>query len=382
MMSAPSSCCTAFRRDSSSIELETDSKSSTSFHGSNSWCETKDADFPHESAWIEVVHKKAKQDLRKMKRHQQTLSHHRMRTATAVHTSPQVRTATVVPISSSPTPPIQIYPIALEIIQTAIKSAKSDLILAQVMDAMKSEPDARSLRVAISQVTLPSKSTNRLIGNWKYDKDFPMLNRTSTVQDAHRPTMKSIKKVHFPMNNHSPKKMNTISSKHHSKQVHSCIVHCMSAAEHHDTSYKNKEFLLSNQRPTFKYVKDPHSHQRKFVLNEHYRNNECVHHAYTVTYEPPDGQTDEGQTDPPSDKPIPSFDPNLTQSTLRVTRSTSRLIQSTVQVPTERVDIMTAPSAEDSEQPEEVAIESIGVSFKRNYETDSHDGKQYYYMRQ
>jgi hypothetical protein len=135
-----------------------------------------------QSAWIEVVHKKAKHDLRKMKRHQQTLSHHRMRTATAVHTPPQVRTATVVPTSSSPTPPVQIYPIALEIIQTAIKSAKSDVILTQVMDAMKSEPGARSLRMAVSQVTLPSKSTNRLIGNSKYDKDFPMLNRVPAVR--------------------------------------------------------------------------------------------------------------------------------------------------------------------------------------------------------
>jgi hypothetical protein len=40
---------------------------------------------------------------------------------------------------------------------------------------------------------------------------------------------------------------------------------------------------MSNQRPTFKYFKDPQTHQRKFVLNEHYRNNECDHHAYTVT---------------------------------------------------------------------------------------------------
>jgi hypothetical protein len=334
MMSAPSSCCTAFRHDSSSIELETNSKSSTSFHGSNSWCETKDANCPHESAWIEVVHKKAKQDLRKMKRHQQTLSHHRMRTATAVHTPPQVCTATVVPISSSPTPPIQIYPIALEIIQIAINSAKSDLILNQVMDAMKSEPDARSLRMAVSQVTLPSKSTtNRLIGKSKYDKDFPMLNRVPTVPDVHRPTMKSIKKVHFlSMNHQSIKKMKPTASKSHPKKVHSCIVHCMSATEHHDTSYMNKDFLMSDQRPTFTFFHDHRSHQRKFVLNQH---RDCDHHAYTVTDEPSDGHTDDGQTEPPSDKPIPPLDPTLRQSTMRVTRSTARTIQSTIQVPTE-----------------------------------------------
>jgi hypothetical protein len=125
MMSAPSSCCTAFRRDNSSIELETDSKSYTSFHGSNSWCETKDVDFPHESAWIEVVHKKAKQDLRKMNHHQQTIPHHCMRTATAVYT-PRMTTATAVHMPPRPTPSIQIYPIALEIIQTAITLANLD----------------------------------------------------------------------------------------------------------------------------------------------------------------------------------------------------------------------------------------------------------------
>jgi hypothetical protein len=77
------------------------------------------------------------------------------------------------------------------------------------------------------------------------------------------------------------------------------------------------------------------------------------------TDEPSDSQTDEGQTEPP----------------------TARLIQSTVPAPTERVDIVTAPS-EDVEQLEEAVVESIGVPFKRNYETDSHDGKQHYYMRQ
>jgi hypothetical protein len=124
--------------------------------------------------------------------------------------------------------------------------------------------------MAVSQVTLPTKSTNRLIGNSKYNKDFPMLNRVPTVPDVHHPTINSIKKVHFPMNYHSPKKMNPTPSKPHPKQVQSCIVHCMSAAEHHDASYMNKEFFMSDQRPTFKYFKDPQSHQRKFVLNKHY----------------------------------------------------------------------------------------------------------------
>jgi hypothetical protein len=179
------------------------------------------------------------------------------------------------------------------------------------------------------------------------------------------------------MNHHSTKKMKPTSSKSHPKKVQSCIVHCMSAAERHDTSYMNKDFMLSDQRPTFKFFQDHQSHQRKFVLNSHYRHRDCDHHAYTVTDEPPDGHTNEGQTDPPSDKPIPPVDSNLTQSTMRVTRATARLIQA----PTERVDVVTAPS-EDIEPPEEVAIESIGVPFKMTYETDSYNEKQFYYMRQ
>jgi hypothetical protein len=66
---------------------------------------------------------------------------------------------------------------------------------------------------------------------------------------------------------------------------------------------------------------------------------------------------------------------------MEVTWSTARLIQPTVQAPTEQVDVVTAPS-EDVKRPEEVALKSVGVPFKMTYETDSHDCKQYCYMRQ
>jgi hypothetical protein len=174
MKSSSSSRCTSFSRDDpSAIEPQTDGQDLTSFHGSNSWCPSEESDLHHESAWIEVVSKKAKQDLRKMKRHQQTIPHHRMRTATAVHT-PRMHPATAVRMHPRPTPPIQVHPIALEIVQTAIKSAKTDLILNQVMKAMSSEPDACSLRMTVSDVTVPMRSF-KFIGTSKYDMEYPKL---------------------------------------------------------------------------------------------------------------------------------------------------------------------------------------------------------------
>jgi hypothetical protein len=134
-----------------------------------------------------------------MKRQQQTIPHHGMRTATAVHT-PRMHSATAVRMPPKPTPPIQVYPIALEIVQTAIKSAKTDLILNQVMNIMKSEPDACSLRKIVPDVTVPMRLFE-FIGTSKYNMEYPKFKKPPNVP-FHPPKMKSTKKVHFSMNPH------------------------------------------------------------------------------------------------------------------------------------------------------------------------------------
>jgi hypothetical protein len=60
-------------------------------------------------------------------------------------------------------PPIHVYPIAWEIVQTAIKLAKLDLILNQVMVIMRSEPDAQSPCMIIPEVTVPMKLANKMV---------------------------------------------------------------------------------------------------------------------------------------------------------------------------------------------------------------------------
>jgi hypothetical protein len=184
LKSSSSPRCTAFSRDDpSAIELQTNGQDLTSFHGSNSWCPSEESDLPHESAWIEVVSNRAKQDLCKMKRHQQTIPHHRMRTATAVHT-PRMHPATAVRMPPRPTPPIQVHLIALEIVQTAIQSAKTDLILIQVMNVMSSEPDACSFRMTISEVTSSIKTTKPID---RYDTDFPKWKNVPQVSTHSSP---------------------------------------------------------------------------------------------------------------------------------------------------------------------------------------------------